>query len=122
MPRRAWKPSRYPSGRGGCRRRPANDERAYFPEVLRINAWIKALAGDEAGAETSYRESLSWGRRLEAKSWELRAATSYSRLLISQGRRREAAEMLRPLYDWFVEGRDTRDHREARDLLRELER
>jgi hypothetical protein len=39
----------------------------------------------------------------------------------SQGRRGEALELLRPIYDWFTEGRDTKDHIEARQLLAELE-
>jgi len=56
----------------------------------------------------------------QAKSWELRAATSLARLWQSQGKRDEARELLSPVYDWFTEGFDTADLIEARALLDEL--
>ena len=51
---------------------------------------------------------------------ELRAATSLSRLWQSQGKRKQAADLLAPIYDWFTEGFDTADLRDARTLLAEL--
>jgi class 3 adenylate cyclase/tetratricopeptide (TPR) repeat protein len=100
--------------------RPGWEERNVLPETLRIKGWILELKGDADGAEQDYRASLEWARKQQAKSWELRAATSYARLMQTQGRRREALELLQPVYDWFTEGRSTKDHLEAAALLEEL--
>jgi predicted ATPase len=59
-------------------------------------------------------------REQEAKSLELRAATSMARLWRDQGKRDEARDLLAPVYGWFTEGFDTRDLKEARALLDEL--
>jgi predicted ATPase len=56
----------------------------------------------------------------QAKSWELRAATSMARLWRDQGKRDEARELLAPVYGWFTEGFETLDLKEARALLDEL--
>jgi predicted ATPase len=80
------------------------------------------MRDDVDRAIVSFEESLAWAREQQAKSWELRTAMSYARLMQSQGRRAEAVDLLRPIYDWFTEGRDTRDHIEARALLEDLER
>ena len=61
-------------------------------------------------------------RNQQAKSLELRAATSLARLWLSQDRRREAYDLLAPVYDWFTEGFDTADLQEAKALLTELEK
>ena len=58
----------------------------------------------------------------QAKSWELRAATSLARLWQQQGKRTEARELLAPVYGWFTEGFDTADLIDAKVLLDELER
>jgi hypothetical protein len=58
----------------------------------------------------------------QAKSWELRAATSLARLWQRQGKRVEAYVLLAPIYGWFTEGFDTADLQEARALLEELGR
>ena len=58
--------------------------------------------------------------RQQAKSWELRAALSLARLWRDQGKVRQARELLAPVYDWFTEGFDTRDLKEAKALLAEL--
>jgi predicted ATPase len=60
-------------------------------------------------------------RRQQAKSWELRAATSLSRLWQQQGQRTEAHALLAPVYGWFTEGFDTADLQEAKALLEVLE-
>ena len=59
-------------------------------------------------------------RRQQAKSWELRAAMSLSRLWQQQGKRAEARELLAPIYSWFTEGFDTPDLQEAKALLEDL--
>jgi enamidase len=64
--------------------------------------------------------ALKIARRQQAKSWELRAATSLARLWQSQGKRQEAYGLLAPVYHWFTEGFDTTDLQEAKALLEEL--
>ena len=58
-------------------------------------------------------------RRQQAKSWELRAALSLSRLWQKQGRRDAARALLAPVYSWFTEGFDTADLQEAQALLKD---
>lgn len=100
--------------------RPGWEEKCIYAEALRVRGWILQLGGDLAGAEAAFRSSLEVSRQQQAKSWELRAATSYARLLKDQGRRREALDLLKPIYDWFTEGRSTRDHIDAAALLASL--
>jgi predicted ATPase len=71
-------------------------------------------------AETCLRQALDIARRQQAKSWELRAATSLSRLWQQQGKRNTARRLLEPIYGWFTEGFDTADLQEAKALLEEL--
>ena len=75
---------------------------------------------DALQAERCFRRALAIARRQEAKSWELRAATSLSRLWQQQGKRAEAHELLAPIYGWFTEGFDTADLQDAKTLLEEL--
>jgi predicted ATPase len=73
-----------------------------------------------AEAETCFQQALDIARRHQAKSLELRAAMSLSRLWQQQGKRAEAYEMLTPIYGWFTEGFDTADLQEAKALLEAL--
>jgi predicted ATPase len=100
--------------------RPGWEERYYYAEALRIKGWLLTLKSDSEGAERAYIASLDWARKQQAKSWELRTATSYARLMREQGREREARELLAPVYGWFTEGFDTLDLKEAKALLDEL--
>ncbi len=100
---------------------PGWEERYYYAEILRIKGWLRARTGDPEGAERAYLASLDWARTQQAKSWELRTATSYARLMRDQGRVEEAYELLAPVYGWFTEGCDTRDLKEAKVLLEELD-
>jgi predicted ATPase len=59
-------------------------------------------------------------RKQQAKSWELRVATSVAQIWQSQGNRNEARELLAPIYNWFTEGLDTHDLKAARQLLDSL--
>jgi predicted ATPase len=70
--------------------------------------------------ETCFRQALDIARRQQAKSWELRAAMSLSRLWHRQGKRAEAYDLLAPVYGWFTEGFETTDLQEAKALLEEL--
>jgi class 3 adenylate cyclase/predicted ATPase len=71
-------------------------------------------------AEACFQQALAVARRQQAKSLELRAAMSLSRLWQSQGKRAEARELLTPIYSWFAEGFDTADLQEAKALLEGL--
>jgi predicted ATPase len=73
-----------------------------------------------AEAEACFHQALDVARRQEAKSLELRAAVSLSRLWQHQGKTAEARELLTPIYGWFTEGFDTADLQEAKALLAAL--
>ena len=82
---------------------------------------IRALSADDwRAAQDRYSEAVAIAREQQAKSLELRAATSLARLWGDKGRRAEARELLAPLYGWFTEGFDTADLKEAKVLLEEL--
>jgi len=67
-----------------------------------------------------FRRAIEIARRQAARSWELRAAASLARLLVSAGRRDEARRTLAGVYDWFTEGFDTAALGEAKALLDDL--
>jgi tetratricopeptide (TPR) repeat protein len=71
-------------------------------------------------AEECYRQAIAVARGQAAKSWELRATTSLARLLRDTNRRDEARAMLADIYNWFTEGFDTADLKDAKALLDEL--
>ena len=75
---------------------------------------------DAAKAEACFERALGVARAQQAKSWELRAAMSMTRLWRDQGKRVEARELLAPVYGWFTEGFDTPDLKLAKALLDEL--
>jgi hypothetical protein len=100
--------------------RPGWEERLHYAEILRLKGWILSLKDDPGGAERNFLASLDWARRQQAKSWELRTSTSLARLWQSQGKRRDADELLAPVYAWFTEGFDTKDMQDAKALLDEL--
>jgi predicted ATPase len=75
---------------------------------------------DATQAEACFQHALAIARRQQAKSWELRAAMSLSRLWQQQGKRSEARQLLTPIYGWFTEGFDTADLQDAQTLLAEL--
>ena len=68
-----------------------------------------------------HERALAIAREQGARSFELRGATSLTRLWRDQGKRAEARELLAPVYGWFTEGFDTRDLIEAKALLAEFE-
>jgi predicted ATPase len=100
----------------------ATKEKWAEAEIHRIAGEIalRSPVPDAARAESYFNAALAIARRQQAKSWELRTATSYARLMPGQGRVREAHDLLAPVYAWFTEGFDTADLKEAKGLLNEL--
>ena len=97
-------------------------ERWFEADVNRMAGEIalKSPQPDAAKAEAYFERALAVARKQQAKSWELRAATSMARLWRDQGKRDEARDLLAPVYGWFTEGFDTLDLKEAKALLDEL--
>jgi predicted ATPase len=80
----------------------------------------RARQGDGVEAEACFHQALAIARHQQAKSWELRAAMSLSRLWQRQGKRAEARQLLAEVYGWFTEGFDTAGLQEAKALLEAL--
>ena len=95
-------------------------ERWLTAELNRHKGQLLLRQGHPEAAEELYRKALSIAEGQDAKLWELRAAVSLARLRRDQGPRAEARELLAPIYDWFTEGFDTPDLKEAKALLDEL--
>jgi class 3 adenylate cyclase/predicted ATPase len=95
---------------------------SYEAELYRLKGelLLQQPAGNGDEAETCFRQALDVAYRQQAKSWELRAALSLSRLWQRQGKRAEAHALLMPIYNWFTEGFDTVDLQEATALIEEL--
>jgi predicted ATPase len=94
----------------------------YEAELLRIKGelLLTQAAADEREAEACFQSALKVARGQSAKSLELRAAISLSRLWRSQGKKAEAQRLLAEIYGWFTEGFDTADLKAAKALLEEL--
>jgi DNA-binding SARP family transcriptional activator/predicted ATPase len=88
---------------------------------LRGELLLRGSAADAAGAERAFEQALAVARRQQARSWELRAATSLARLWRREGKHAAAAALLAPVHGWFTEGLDTPDLRDARALLEDME-
>ncbi|MCI0454274.1 MAG: AAA family ATPase [Candidatus Dadabacteria bacterium] len=99
-----------------------NGERFYQAELYRLKGeQLLALSPDnKAEAESSFRKAIDIAGHQSAKSLELRATTSLSRLLKSKGKKDEAQKILAEIYNWFTEGFDTKDLKESKALLQEL--
>jgi predicted ATPase len=100
-----------------------HEERWWEAEMHRLRGvlLLRQSGTPQAEAETWLQRALDVARRQEAKSLELRAAMSLSRLWQQQGKQAEARALLAPIYGWFTEGFDTADLQEAKILLEELE-
>ena len=97
-------------------------ERWFDAEICRVSGEIALLSSElnVAKAQTEFERALQVARAQQAKSLELRAATSLARLWRDQGQRTQAHDLLAPVYGWFTEGFDTIDLKEAKALLAEL--
>jgi class 3 adenylate cyclase/predicted ATPase len=96
-----------------------SNERWHEAEIYRIGGEIELLMPqpDRAKAEANFEQALEIARAQEAKSWELRAAMSMAQLWRDQGKRQQSREYLAPLREWFREGFDTQDLKQAKALL-----
>jgi predicted ATPase len=97
-------------------------ERHYEAERYRLKGelLLSQSLDHHTEAEACFHQALSVARHQQAKSWELRAATSLARLWQSQGKRQDAYDLLAPVYAWFTEGFDTADLQDAKALLNAL--
>jgi class 3 adenylate cyclase/predicted ATPase len=89
-------------------------------ELNRLKGKLLLRQGHSETADQLYRKALSIAQEQRAKLWELRAAASLARLRCDQHRRKEAQDLLAPVYGWFTEGFDTQDLKSAKALLDEL--
>jgi predicted ATPase len=91
----------------------------YAPELYRLKGalLLQQSSDNQAEAEHCFQQALVVAQTQQAKSWELRAATSLARLWQQQGKSQEAHDLLAPVYHWFTEGFDTADLKDARALL-----
>jgi predicted ATPase len=95
-------------------------EHFYEAELHRLKGESLTLAVDLTAGETEFRHAIYVAHSQHARSWELRATVSLARLLAEQGRRDEARAILSEIYNWFTEGFDTADLKDAKALLDEL--
>ncbi len=98
------------------------EEREYEAELYRLKGELSLQSGvrNPKGSQTCFLKAIEIARKQQAKSLELRAVMSLSRLWQSQGKKDEARQMLAEIYGWFTEGFDTKDLQEAKALLEEL--
>jgi tetratricopeptide (TPR) repeat protein len=96
--------------------------RFYEAEVYRLRGALVLASplDDHPEVASCFQQAIAIAQTQQAKSWELRAATSLAKLWQRQGKRQEAYDLLAPVYNWFTEGFDTADLKDAKALLDEL--
>jgi predicted ATPase len=97
-------------------------EKWFEAEVHRVAGELSLLAPepDATKAEAHFERALCVAREQKARSWELRAAIGMARLWRDQRKQRQAHDLLATIYNWFTEGFDTLDLKQASILLKEL--
>jgi predicted ATPase len=93
------------------------------PELYRLKGelLLQQSSANQSEAASCFQHAIAIAQPQSAKSWELRAATSLAKLWQNQGKRRAAYDLLALVYNWFTEGFDTADLKDAKALLNELE-
>jgi predicted ATPase len=106
----------------GLKMADAGGERFGLPEVHRVKGrlLLDRSAADRDAAAAACRQAIEIAREQEARLFELRAVTSLARLWGENGKREAARELLAPVYQWFTEGFDKPDLKDAKALLDEL--
>ncbi len=99
-----------------------SQERWWEPELYRLRGSLLVDMSSDNGseAELCYRKAIESAQSQQAKSWELHAVTSLARLWQSQGKHQKAYDLLAPIYNWFTEGFDTADLKDAKALVAQL--
>ena len=99
-----------------------NGERYNEAELYRLKGelLLALSAENQSEAEVCFRQAIDIACQQSAKSLELRAVMSLSRLWQKQDKKEEARKMLAEIYGWFTEGFETRDLKEAKALLEDL--
>ncbi len=92
-------------------------EHFYEAELYRLRGDLLLKIEERGSPEACFHQAIEIARRQSAKSWELRATMSLSRLWQQQGKATEARQMLADIYGWFTEGFNTADLKEAKALL-----
>ncbi|MEM7255306.1 MAG: hypothetical protein AAF493_28225, partial [Pseudomonadota bacterium] len=91
--------------------------RLHESELFRLKGCLLLSQSKSEQAATCFAEALSAARRQNAKSLELRAATSLGRLWQANGRQKDVYELVSPIYAWFNEGHGSGDLPDAAGLL-----
>jgi predicted ATPase len=101
----------------------ATEARFSAAELSRLKGalLLQQAVPDAAQAAACFQQALDVARQQQARSFELRAASSLARLWQSQDKRQDASDLLAPVYAWFTEGFDTADLQEAKTLLDQLQ-
>ena len=94
-------------------------DRWYEAEMYRVYGDL-LLSSNMQQAEAAFLQAISIARTQSAKSFELRAAVSLAKLWKSQDKASDALNILKPIYEWFTEGCDTHDIKEAKALIDQL--
>jgi predicted ATPase len=94
-------------------------ERYYEAEMhsLKGALLLQQNSDNQAEVQACFHQAITIAQNQQAKSWELRAATSLARLWQQQGKHQAAYDLLAPVYNWFTEGFDTADLKDAKSLL-----
>lgn len=96
-------------------------ERFYEAELHRLMGEFLLMKGaNDAEAEGHYQKAIDVTKKQSARSLELRSTMSLARLWKKQGKKKEARQRLSEIYNWFTEGFDTQDLKDAKALLKEL--
>jgi tetratricopeptide (TPR) repeat protein len=95
-------------------------EKFFEAELYRLRGTVLLSLGKKSEAEAELRRALMIAQQQQARWWELRAATTLAKHLRDEGRSTEACSVLKPVFDWFVEGFDTPDLKQAKALLDQL--
>jgi tetratricopeptide (TPR) repeat protein len=99
-------------------------ERTAEPELYKVKGELLLMRDppDEAEVERCFRTAIDIARHQKARFVELRATTSLARLLMRQGKRDEARNLLAAIYNWYTEGFEFADLKDAKAVLDELSR
>ena len=96
------------------------NERFFEAELHRLRGQMLLALGEKTVGEAALRRALTIARQQQARWWELRAATTLAKHCQKEGNYEEACLVLKPIYNWFVEGFDTLDLKTAKALVDEL--